>query len=94
MAALPYEASRMTCPVCGSPRVYPSRPRNLVERIRLRMTDRQPHRCHACHWRAWRDVAPFAQGPDTRPDDLRTGTVPAPMTTGDLDRLDSTKPRS
>ncbi len=84
----------MTCPTCGSPRVYPSRLRNIVERLRQRLTDKQPYRCHQCGWRKWKDVLMHPESPDVRPDDLRTGRVPAPVTPKDFDELDSAPSKS
>ena len=68
----------MTCPSCDSERVYPSRLRNTVERLRHRLTDRQPYRCHDCVWRRWQQMAFIAPNPDVSPDDLRVGRRPAP----------------
>ena len=79
----------MTCPGCRSPRVYPSRLRNTLERVRNRLTDKQPYRCHACNWRGWREVQLHENNQDIRPDDLRTGRVPKPVTSTDLDQLDA-----
>ena len=79
----------MQCPSCGSPRVYPSRLRNSLERLRQRLTDRQPYRCHACNWRKWNDVIVREDGPDIHPDDLRTGRTATPLSTRDLDQLDT-----
>ena len=78
----------MTCPACHSPRVYPSRLRGLLERLRSRMTDSQPYRCHACGWRRWLPVDLSDTGTDVRPDDLRTGRQPGPVQRHDLDPLD------
>ena len=79
----------MKCPSCGSPRVYPSRLRNSLERLRQMLTDRQPHRCHGCGWRKWADVQIHGDGADVRPDDLRTGRVPKPVTAKELEQLDT-----
>ena len=78
----------MQCPACHSPRVYPSRHRGLWERLRQKMTDQQPYRCHACNWRAWRPVDFGGTDPDVRPDDLRTGREPNPPSSTDVDQLD------
>ena len=78
----------MTCPSCGSERVYPSRLRNTIERLRHRLTDRQPYRCHDCGWRRWQQMAFTAPNPDVTPDDLRVGRRPAPVVADDLDPLD------
>jgi hypothetical protein len=82
----------MKCPACGSARVYPSRVRNVIERLRQSLTTRQPHRCHECGWRKWRDVLHHPEGPDVRPDDLRTGRMPQPVTPAELEGLDPTSP--
>ena len=77
----------MQCPRCGSTRVFPSRMRSGVERLRHRLSEKQPYRCHTCNWRAWRPIAPSAF-PDVQPDDLRTGRSPSPLVNDDLDPLD------
>ena len=69
--------------------MYPSRLRNSLERLRQVMTDRQPYRCHACDVRKWSDVIVREEGPDVRPDDLRTGRTPKPLSSRDLDQLDT-----
>ena len=38
MKGLPNEVTGMKCPACGSPRVYPSRLRTAVERLRHAVT--------------------------------------------------------
>ncbi|HVL68513.1 MAG TPA: hypothetical protein VM364_14715 [Vicinamibacterales bacterium] len=53
------------------------------------VTDKQPYRCHACGWRRWNDVVVHPDSHDIRPEDLRTGRVPKPVTSRDLDQLDS-----
>ena len=82
----------MKCPACGSTRVYPSQLRNVIERLRQSLTDKQPYRCHECGWRRWRDVLQHATAPDVRPEDLRTGAEPQPISPADLDQLDSITP--
>jgi hypothetical protein len=79
----------MTCSACGSTRVYPSRLRNVVERVRQALTGQQPYRCHNCDWRKWGEVHVHSD-PDgeTLPDDLRTGRDSAPVKPTDLDTLD------
>ena len=57
----------MKCPRCASARVYPSRLRGAFERLRQKLTDRQPYRCHECSWRRWRDVEFLAPDPDVQP---------------------------
>jgi hypothetical protein len=84
----------MKCPACGSPRVFPSRVRNVIERLRQILTDKQPYRCHQCGWRQWRGVLIHGDSPDVHPEDLRTGRVPAPVSSKDIDQLDSTTPRT
>jgi hypothetical protein len=78
----------MKCPRCASLRVYPSRLRNAVERLRQKLTDRQPYRCHECDWRKWREVEFLTANPDTTPDDLRSGPQAGPVSTKDVDQLD------
>ena len=58
------------------------------ERLRQKLTDRQPYRCHECGWRKWRDVEFLSANPDVRPDDLRTGRGTPPVSTADVDQLD------
>lgn len=41
------------CPSCGSHRVYRSRTRDTLERIRRQLTAKRPCRCHDCNWRGW-----------------------------------------
>jgi hypothetical protein len=82
----------MTCPACGSARVFPSRLRNPFERLREMLTDMQPHRCHDCGWRKWRKLRVHPESPDVQPEDLRTGRVSEPVTSSDLDQLDSSTP--
>ena len=78
----------MKCPRCASPRVYPSRLRNPFERLRQKLTDRQPYRCHECNWRRWSDVEFLGRDPDVSPNDLRTGRGVAPLSSNDVDELD------
>jgi len=84
----------MQCPSCGSARVYPSRLRNFVERVRQTVTDKQPFRCHECGWRQWRELIVYEQAAPVQPDDLRTGRSGAPLSPRDLERLDSATHRS
>lgn len=72
--------------------MYQSRPHNILERVRSMVTDKQPFRCHACGWRKWRGVVVHEDTHDVRPDDLRTGRVPKPVTNADLDQLDTPTP--
>lgn len=84
----------MKCPSCGSDRVYPSRLRNVFERLRETLTDKQPVRCHQCGWRRWRDAVVHEDQAPVVPDDLRTGRVGTPVSSTDLDQLDPRRPRS
>lgn len=79
----------MKCAACGSTRVFPSRLRGGLERLRQTLTDKQPYRCHQCSWRRWRDVEIHADNADVRPDDLRTGRTPNPVSASDIDSLDT-----
>ena len=79
----------MQCPSCGSARVYPSRLRNLAERVRQNLTDKQPFRCHACGWRRWREVVVREEAAPVAPEDLRTGRAAAPLSSNDLEQLDA-----
>jgi len=85
---LPPKRLSMKCPKCASARVYPSRLRNGLEKLRQKMTDRQPYRCHECGWRKWREVEFLSANPDVTPEDLRTGRGVAPLSTTEVDRLD------
>lgn len=78
----------MKCPRCASARVYPSRLRSTLERLRQKLTDRQPYRCHECNWRNWREVEFLTRNPDVSPEDLRTGRGQAPVSSNDVDQLD------
>jgi len=51
------ETTVVTCPGCQSHRVHRSRARNRVEELRKYFTTKRLHRCHACGWRGWADVA-------------------------------------
>jgi len=82
----------MQCPACGSTRVFPSRLRTTMERLRQLATEKQPYRCHQCGWRKWREVCVHPRGPDVRPEDLRTGRRPQPLSPNDLDRIDPPLP--
>lgn len=84
----------MKCPACDSTRVFPSRLRNSLERVRQMMTDKQPYRCHDCGWRKWREVLIHPDSPDVHPEDLRTGRVPQPVLPSDFDSIDPSAPRS
>jgi hypothetical protein len=78
-----------TCPACGSPRLYPSRTRSTLERIRRVFSRKRPYRCHACDWRRWIDVPPSPLLADTAPYELRTTRDPKqPLGKSDLDGLD------
>lgn len=77
----------MTCPSCGSERVYSSRLRNRLEALRHRLTERQPYRCHDCGLRRWQQ-APPRDNRDVQPEDLRIRRNAAPVSAGELDPLD------
>jgi transposase-like protein len=77
------------CPACGSTRVFPSRVRNVLERIRQLLTEKQPFRCHQCSWRNWQVLRVHPVSPDVHPEDLRTGRVSEPVSPTDLDQLDN-----
>lgn len=79
----------MKCPACGSPRVFPSRLRNSLERLRHVITEKQPYRCHQCGWRRWSEVRMHPDSPDVHPEDLRTGRMPKPLSSTELDQLDT-----
>ena len=83
----------MKCPTCGSPRVYPSRLRNLLERAREALTHKQPYRCHHCGWRKWRELFVQPEAPEAHPDDLRTGRGAPPVSPRELDELDPATPK-
>jgi len=68
--------------------VYPSRLGGSLERLRQKLTDRQPYRCHECGWRRWREVEFLGRNPDVHPEDLRTGRPPQPVSPTDVDQLD------
>ena len=77
------------CPACGSSRIYPSRLKSVVERIRRALSENQPYRCHACNHRGWYQIyLPLTEGPHAAPEDLRTGLSSKPITPDDLDDLD------
>ena len=82
----------MKCPVCDSTRVFPSRPRNGLERLRQILSAKQPFRCHQCGWRKWREVQVHPDSPDVHPEDLRTGRAPKPVSPNDLDSIDPSAP--
>jgi hypothetical protein len=57
--------------------------------MRRALTDRQPYRCHACGVRTWAVISVPIETHEATPDDLRTGVSAKPITTTDLDLLDS-----
>jgi hypothetical protein len=76
------------CPACASVRIYPSRLRSAVERLRRALTEHQPYRCHACGFRGWsRIVVPVDQA-ERDAEELRSGGLAAPIAPGELDQLD------
>ena len=77
------------CPACSSPRIYPSRLRSSIERVRRALTERQPYRCHACGFRGWSEIRVPLEKTEATPDDLRTGVAAKPITATDLDQLDA-----
>jgi hypothetical protein len=77
-----------TCPACGSPRIYPSRARSIVERMWRAFTRKRPYRCHACNWRRWIDVPPPPRLADSDPEELRSRRSTEPIRKADLDGLD------
>jgi hypothetical protein len=76
------------CPTCTSPRVYPSRLRSPIERVRRALTERQPYRCHACGFRGWSTILVPVDQAERDAEELRSGGIAAPITPGDLDQLD------
>jgi len=83
----------MQCPECGSARVYSSRLRGFLERLRQAATGMHPVRCHQCGWRRWRNVIHQDSTPIV-PDDLRTGRTAAPLSNGEIDQIDTVPRRS
>lgn len=77
------------CPACSSVRIYPSRLRSAMERVRRALTDKQPYRCHACGYRGWNEIRVPVETAEAGPDDLRTGVSAKPITATDLDQLDT-----
>lgn len=81
------------CPRCGSSRVYPSRHRGAVERLHQVFTEKRPHRCHNCGWRAWAEIdVHIPPQPDLDPQKLRRPHPDRPVTGDEMDRLDLPKP--
>ena len=78
------------CPECGSARLYPSRTRGVLERLRRVVTPSQPYRCHKCDHRGWYALhLPLASAKrELDPDDLRANPAPHPINAEDFDRLD------
>ena len=83
------------CPACESTRVYPSRVRNPIEKVRQLLTRKRPFRCHECQWRgwaleAWNPVQSKKNNlewpPDARGDN--------PLTPDEFDTLDAHRPPS
>jgi len=79
----------MKCPACSSTRVFPSRLKTFLERLRQMLTEKQPYRCHECGWRKWHEAWLHPDSPDVNPEDLRTGRVSEPVSSTDLDLLDA-----
>lgn len=76
------------CPTCASPRIYPSRLRSSVERIRRALTEHQPYRCHVCGFRGWSQILVPVSTQESDAEELRSGATAMPITPRDLDRLD------
>jgi len=53
----PLDEAALTCRSCGSESVHRSRVSGPIEGLRRHFTAKRPHRCYACGWRAWADVA-------------------------------------
>ena len=83
----------MQCPACGSARVYSSRLRGFLERLRQMVTGMHPVRCHQCGWRRWRNVIDQDSAPIV-PDDLRTGRTAAPLSNREIDQIDTASRQS
>jgi FlaA1/EpsC-like NDP-sugar epimerase len=77
IAQLEGDALHQYCPSCVSARVYRSRSRNVLERLRRGMTAERLFRCDACGWRGWLMPLVSIEGDPVEP-------VPAP----DLDSID------
>jgi predicted RNA-binding Zn-ribbon protein involved in translation (DUF1610 family) len=76
------------CPTCSSARIYPSRLRSAIERVRRALTEHQPYRCHACGFRGWGQIlVPVDEG-ERDAEELRSGGITPPITSRDLDQLD------
>ncbi|MBI2834921.1 MAG: hypothetical protein HYX76_10910 [Acidobacteria bacterium] len=75
------------CPACNSSRIYPSRTRSRLERLRRFMTKKRPYRCHHCDWRGWGDQgweASLREDLEWPPDARRAASISAE----ELDSLD------
>jgi hypothetical protein len=72
--------------------VFPSRLRGTLERVRSRITDKQPYRCHQCGWRQWLIIEIVTPHADVTPDDLRTGRRAQSIPATEFDPLDPTRP--
>jgi hypothetical protein len=70
------------CPDCGSDRVYRSRTRSAVERLRKRWSSKRLHRCHECGWRGWRE--------ETHPE--HGAAVPMEFVPPDFNKIDTAVP--
>lgn len=49
----------VNCPECGSDDFNRSRLRNIKEKIRHRLFNQSPYRCHECGHRDWVDIKKF-----------------------------------
>jgi len=45
--------SIIPCPKCGEYAFHKSHTKNTYERIRKRILNQRPYRCHSCGYRAW-----------------------------------------
>jgi hypothetical protein len=75
------------CQQCGSARVFRSRCRNAIERLRFRITGQHPFRCHQCQWRGWRSERWDPSDEIDLCSTMRRAETP-PLPAEELDRLD------
>jgi hypothetical protein len=71
----------LVCPECGGGKVYRSRYRSWLERMRRRISARHPYRCWDCDWRGWQVPPPQD---DQKPEFVWLGATVPP----DLDAID------
>jgi hypothetical protein len=79
----------MLCPSCGSARVFPSRLRHVLERMRQAATGKRPYRCHKCGWRRWGDAPIPAEDEGQTTNGRRRTREVSPAPPVDVDKLDS-----